>query len=199
MLQRALRSGGHDAGGARGVLRDATRAAHDALHRHPVFASLLAGQLSHDGYAALLRALHSFHSGSHAVLSAAVEGLFDGGSVVAAKARIAALEGDMAALGVAPAATAALQPDRARAWNLGFAYVVHGSAIGGQVIATVLAKRSEPHFLHHDFFTAGGRHRDAWSGFCALLDRSVTGADLSGAIDGAAKGFDHFRRCLRAA
>ncbi len=163
----------------RRALAQSTRARHEALHRHPVFARLLAPDLSQPEYAASLRVMLTF--------LVAVE---------AARSRVGAFP----ALGLA-AAVAALRRDlgdgadrsirmldaTAAPSVLGALYVAHGAQFGRQVIGRAVGV-ALPNVRHH-YFQA---HADtgAWHCLLSTLNTYPGQAAAERICDGAVSAFD---------
>lgn len=181
----------HHPGTARAALRDSTREQHERLHRHPIFTSLLAGALPRAGYERLLAALFRYHGSSAGLLASAHRTLGIPALDAVHHGRLARLGADLAGLG-----GCAIEEEPVRgegAWACGYAYVVHGSALGGRVIGRALARHDQPHFGHASFFAAP-LPPELWSRLCAGLAT----ADLAQATDGAAASFARFERLLEA-
>lgn len=125
------------------ALRQATRSAHRRLDHHPLLAPLVREDLDATHYRRVLRTFH----GLFGVLQPPVTQALAGHAAAAAAAgyhfadRLGWLAADLAGLGVAPAAPAALAPPACPdAPHLaGILYVIEGSTLGGQVIARQLA------------------------------------------------------------
>lgn len=182
--------------GARSWLRAATAEVHEALHHLPAFEALLAGQLGREGYGRLLRGLHAYHGGAAAICAAADRTLGIAPAGGSSGIRVARLEDDLAELGLTPLPAAPRAPSADSAWNVGFAYVVSGSAIGGQLLFRAL----DALFAHgaggRSFFALEAEERAAWRRFCALVDDMVPGKAFSRAARGAHAGFATFRTAI---
>ena len=160
--------------GARMALRQATAAAHERLHHLPGFASLQAGTIGRDEYAALLRRLLVFYRAVENGLADAPP-LLPYGIDIAARRRSGLLAEDLAFLG-APAAPLPAPPAlpalRSAAEALGCLYVIEGSTLGGRELA-----RRLDHLLPADSESGrrfllghGPRHGAMWREFCAALE-----------------------------
>lgn len=178
---------------ARLQLRDATADVHQALHQLPAFVALLAGRLGRADYAGLLVRLHRYHDHARAICAAADRRLGIDPPGHSARARIARLDADLAALGTAPIA----EPERAPGdadWNIGYAYVVRGSAIGGQTMHVALARMFGGESEGRSFFALGQAERADWRDFCRRMDGWLDGRALDAAIAGAGAAFADFQR-----
>lgn len=182
--------------GARVWLRDATAEVHEALHHLPAFEALLAGRLDRADYGRLLRGLHAYYGGAIAICAAAdlTLGVAPAGRM--SGDRLARLEADLAALGIASAAAVPRPPHADPIWNIGFAYVVTGSAIGGQLLFRALDTLFPGATAGRSFFALGAGERAAWRRFCALVDGSVPLPALARAERGAHAGFAMFRAAI---
>lgn len=119
-------------------LRAATRAGHAALDSHPMLAPLGRDDLDAPRYADALLGLHSLFAPLERRLVEAPPAL---GGFEAAR-RVPHLEADLAELGRGPRVSSlALDVGSSVPASVGVAYVVLGSALGGQAIAARLAKR----------------------------------------------------------
>lgn len=179
--------------GARARLRDATADVHEALHHLPAFEALLAGQLGLAGYQTMLRGLYAYHGASRAICSAADVALGLDPPGAASRSRLTRLADDLASLGIdaGPAAARPAQVDPA--WNIGYAYVVAGSAIGGQVLHRALAVLIPEGARGRSFFALAPEERSGWRRFCALMDDALGEEAGPRAERGAHAAFSAFR------
>ncbi|WP_448098477.1 biliverdin-producing heme oxygenase [Luteibacter yeojuensis] len=203
------------------LLREATRAGHDAAEASPRMHRLLAGDLDEADYRRLLLAQWSLFreweaerrtwltktaaaSGWVYVSRAArlAEDLFGAGAGIAAEAAPTgachdAPPGTVGAASASIPASAAIAPPRkpdATAW--GELYVIEGSALGGRLIARQLRERF-PH-LPHRFYTVGEQLTAPWRSFQAILDSALAGeAARQDAVDGARNMFARFQHVLQ--
>ncbi|MEM9755113.1 MAG: biliverdin-producing heme oxygenase [Pseudomonadota bacterium] len=167
-------------GPIRTKLQQETRAAHEALHTHPLLARLLAADVTQAEYAGCLRVQYGFFSAIEAARGESRPDLGASGAVEALSAdlRDVDAQADVGALGL-PRSPSAL---------LGALYVAHGSQFGGQVIGAALA-RSLPS-LQHRFFSRG---TDAalWRRLLSALEALGPSAEhITPAVSGAAAAFD---------
>ncbi len=181
---------------ARSWLRRATAEIHEALHHLPAFEALLAGTLALGDYRRMLGGLHAYHRDAGAICAAADRALGIEPAGAASAARLARLGRDLDDLG-------ATRPDGAiraahgdDAWNIGYAYVVAGSAIGGQVLHRALDRLLPGDAAGRSFFALGPAERAGWRRFCALLDARLAPTDLPRAERGAHAAFAGFRATM---
>ncbi|MET0937136.1 MAG: biliverdin-producing heme oxygenase [Luteibacter sp.] len=190
------------------VLRESTRAAHEAAEETAGMRRLLAGELDAEGYAALLEAQWQLFGAWERSRGDWLSGLAGWGYV----SRARSLEADLAVArpiadivgdalhggdGVARAdtpATLAPHPNDAAHW--GELYVVEGSALGGRVIVRRL-RELYPHLPHH-FYAVGEDAPSRWRRFQGLLDAALAGDDARAtAVDAARAMFARFQRTLQ--
>jgi heme oxygenase len=161
------------------MLRHATEAAHRNLHGHPAFAALLRGELSRHGYAQLLLRLLGLHAPIDRQLRR-----HDGHSLMAWRrigaepSRLSRLRQDLAVLGygldalaAAPYADAAILPpmdDIAAA--LGCAWVVEGSALGGEVLSRQLGAILGATRAGGRFLAFQPQQPERWRQCCAAIE-----------------------------
>lgn len=179
--------------GARVRLRDATADVHDALHHLPAFEALLAGRLQLADYRTMLRGLHAYHGAAQSICVAADAALGFEHPGEASRSRLARLADDLDSLGVAPTPAAARPPQADPAWNIGYAYVVTGSAIGGQLLHRALAALLPGGERGRSFFALSAAERIGWRRFCALLDAELAAEAEPRAERGAHAAFSAFR------
>lgn len=181
---------------ARAWLRGATAEIHEALHHLPAFEALLAGALDLPAYREMLGGLHAYHADAGAICEAADAALGIAPAGAASRARLARLQRDLDELG-APASAAAARPAHAdAAWNIGYAYVVAGSAIGGQVLHRALDRLLPGTAPGRSFFALTVPERAGWRRFCTLLDAKLSDEDLPRAERGANAAFARFRATM---
>ncbi|MGF6712039.1 heme oxygenase [Luteibacter sp. W1I16] len=178
------------------LLREATRAAHDAAEASPRMRRLLAGDMDEADYRRLLLAQWPLFSEWEAERRQwLAETAAASGWVYVSRAE--RLAEDLFDAGAAIAASAAIAPPgkpNATAW--GELYVIEGSALGGRLIARHLRERF-PH-LPHRFYTVGEQLTAPWRSFQAILDEALTGeAARRDAVDGARRMFARFQHVLQ--
>lgn len=148
------------------LLKEHTRAAHEALHRHPLLRPLGEGTLTRHDCAAALQAFALFYR--HYEPQAAVWCGFDGAPV------LRWLDADplLAAHSPAPAIKYGPKPEiHDRASWLGYLYVKQGSTLGGQVISKRLRRQlgleagRDQRFFHG----YGEQTGERWKAFLAYL------------------------------
>ncbi len=156
------------------VLRDATDAIHQRMHRHPGYASAADGSIGRPAYRRLLARSFGFY--------APVEPL--AGMSGQATAR---LVDDLLRLGLTRDAIAALPQcpplaiGRTLPERLGAAYVLTGAALGGLVMARALPPGLPVRFLSGDGIETG-----RWRGFVQTLEATCRSADQRAAATRAA-------------
>ena len=182
--------------GARARLREATAEVHEALHHLPAFEALLAGALPLGDYRAMMAKLHAYHGAALPICRAADAAIGLEPAGWSSRERLARLAADLAALGDATPPDCPRLPHADRAWNIGYAYVVRGSAIGGQVLHRALASLLPDGAPGRGFFALGAAERADWRRFCALLDAGLTPEELAPAAHGAHAAFAAFRTTM---
>jgi heme oxygenase len=176
-------------------LRAATDEIHQALHRAAPFAAIAEGRETLTGYGETLQALYRFHAGMHGmcVAGAAVLGVDILGKAHAA--RVAALAGDLAHLGLAvPDDVRGAVPDIAGqgAFCAGLLYTVQGSTLGGKVIFRQLDGLL-PDPRGRSFFQGTADDARHWQMLCAALEGCE---DIAALTAGARHGFERFAALL---
>ncbi|MGE7138360.1 biliverdin-producing heme oxygenase [Luteibacter sp. NPDC031894] len=178
------------------VLRESTRAAHEAAEASPLMVRLLSGDLDEGGYRRLLdlqQALFlEWENQRGSWLAGAVANA--GWRYVS---RAQCLATDIGNFGKAPGLVRepalAIDGEQA-AW--GELYVIEGSALGGRLIVKRLRERF-PSLPHH-FYAIGESDTGSWRRFQAVLDRELAGPDaLQAAVDGALRMFARFQQTLK--
>jgi heme oxygenase (biliverdin-IX-beta and delta-forming) len=199
---------------AHALLRERTRAAHDAAEATAGMRALMSGAMDEAGYAGLLAAQLRLFRTWEAERAADIEAV---AAVWPYASRIPSLETDMHAAspvgarsramplattpqGLAPArdapsrASALLQGGDALFW--GELYVIEGATLGGQVIVRHLRERFPS--LPHAFYALGERAPGRWRGFQRVLDEALaTDTRQQLAIAGAQRMFARFQRTLQ--
>lgn len=168
-------------------LRAATDEIHQALHRAAPFAAIAEGRETIGGYGKTLKALYRFHSGMHGMCVAGAAAL---GNEVLGEAharRVAALECDLAHLGLeTPRALA--EEVGGGAFCAGLLYTVQGSTLGGKVIFRQLDALL-PDARGRSFFQGTADDGRNWQMLCAVLEGCQ---DTAALIAGARHGFARF-------
>ena len=158
-------------------LREASRAAHRSLDRHPVLAPLVRTDLTAAQYGDALAALR----GVYAPLEAAIDRFFAARSTAFdydSRRKLPALDDDLAALGRRPEQPAMGFPAPASLAELvGLLYVVEGSAMGGQSIVRCVRKSALENPPLRFFSGSGARAEDRWREFLDFADASCSPAD----------------------
>ncbi|UPG91423.1 biliverdin-producing heme oxygenase [Luteibacter aegosomaticola] len=194
---------------AHSLLRERTRAAHDAAEATAGMRALMSGAMDEAGYVELLAAqLRLFHAWE-AERAADIEAV---AAVWPYASRIPPLAADI--VGAHPvgdifrdnAAGPVMSPRKmsptgwaptavdAAFW--GELYVIEGSTLGGQVIVRHLRERF-PH-LPHAFYALGEHAPGRWRRFQQVLDEALaTDAHQQLAIAGAQRMFARFQRTLQ--
>jgi heme oxygenase len=190
---RMIGDGRFGAPGARVRLRDATADVHEALHHLPAFEALLSGRLELEEYRTMLRGLYAYHGAAQAICTAADAALGLEGPGENSRSRLARLAEDLESLGIVAAPTAARPAQADPAWNIGYAYVVAGSAIGGQVLHRALARLFPKGEAGRSFFALAPAERIGWRRFCALMDAELDDDADPRAERGAHAAFSAFR------
>lgn len=173
------------------VLRVATKAVHEQLHAHRVFAALQTGRIDLPGYINLLLALRGFHLGFAGIAA-------DG------PLRCQRLTDDLRFMGAdaervdqAPRLAAQAMPGAAALW--GVDYVLRGASLGGRV----LGRQLDPLLGRSDldgrsFFLNGGEDSGAqWRFFVAQLEHSLpTSVERQAAATAALTTFAQFEKWM---
>ncbi|MDQ8045099.1 MAG: biliverdin-producing heme oxygenase [Solirubrobacteraceae bacterium] len=179
---------------ARAATRDLHRALEADVDPERIFASL-------DGYRDFLTRLHRFHGAAAPQVAAAAALLPD---LPPAPPRVARLEADLRALGVAPTTASDASAAAAAAVDLpspldadhaaGLVYGVEGSALGGAVLARMARKRlGLEAATGASFFTGdAGDLGPRWKRVAAAIDRH----DAAGVVAGAVATFAAMRAVL---
>jgi heme oxygenase len=182
----------------RQLLQRATHVLHEELHNAPALKAVLEGTPARDGYEAVLRTFHLFLAGGLDIERAAGRALREGGTERRALARIAALEADLEALGVEAPRAAPAPASPLAAWNVGYCYVMRGSALGGRVLHRALDAAPDWAREARRFFGGTGENAAHWRAFCDALESSNVLKGREGRLAaGADAAFQDFRRLLR--
>ena len=168
-------------------LRDATAQIHEALHGAAPFARIADGGMDTPGYGALLRMLHRYHAMMAVPCEAGAAALAAPELARAHQQRIAALEQDMAFLGVMPERGAGEVAGDA-AFSIGCLYTVQGSTLGGKVIFRQLDTLL-PGSDGRRFFEGTAQDSANWRLLCQRLEEQ---GDIAAMADGARHAFACF-------
>lgn len=181
-------------------LRAATSAVHEALHGAAPFAKIAAGQLDRRGYAALLGALHTFHTSMAPLVSAACAELRLPAVDRGAARRRDDLRHDLRACAGTMRTDVPEVGPHGGACAVGGLYTVLGSTLGGRVI------HGQLDYLFAGTegrrFFAGSREDGAlWRSFCIALELyggegHSAGHHTDAISAGASFAFAHFAACL---
>lgn len=183
------------------VLRRETRAEHGDLDRHPVFASLLDGTMSLEGYRNLMLAFHGFYLSVEEPLQQACarHGLDLMGFVYEPRAAI--LAGDLEAIG-ADAALVKRKPPAERKIHMdavealaGALYVFEGSLLGASMMCAstdaLLERTGSKGNAYWKWCREAGSRR--WAMTCQLIEKLATTDQAKGRmVDGAQSAFRSF-------
>lgn len=166
------------------MLRGATGAIHERLHRAPPFAAIANQQLGVGGYAELLARIAAFHFtvGEHVDLD---------------HARRQRLARDLQVLGLpAPERLHWGSPTSALA-RLGLAYVVEGSTLGGKVIYRQLDYLFGRSAAGRRFFRGSASDGPRWQALCRDLEsEGQTPRAIDEMTAGAIAAFELFERLV---
>jgi heme oxygenase len=187
------------------VLREATRALHDAVESAALPRRLMSGRVTLDDYRAFLQAHRPITEAWASRCPAAVRRA----SGCDPESRLRALHADLAALAGAPSegapppvaqaqdAASFLWPDDAAEW-WGALYVVEGSRLGGRVVARHLRERlgraAPPAFAYLDGDAAG--NAAAWPVTIRRLQAALPPPRHAAAVRGALATFQRFHAAL---
>ncbi len=164
------------------ALRDATAPLHRQLDHHPLLQPLTQPVPDRHGYAIALAALQPIHVAYQTTL-AAWQTHFAQPVGLDARARLDALDADLATLDQSPFPLRARWPEADRgAALIGQRYVIDGSALGGLAIATRLDRTGSD--LPRRFLAAGGADLPArWRALLAFAEQQQP--DPAAVIDAA--------------
>lgn len=182
-------------------LRAAVDAAHEESHRLPLFEPLMSGRITIGDYARVLRAFHCFHALSIRIDLSVAAGMNDDMAAHAANRRLVSVRSDLQRIGARVIDAEPLAPSADADWNIGYAYVVRGSALGGRVLHRALDDAPDWARAARSFFAGDGEARRGWSGFRRALSRETVDGRASGEqnvplmIKGALAAFAQFRSC----
>ncbi|MBA2587865.1 MAG: biliverdin-producing heme oxygenase [Alphaproteobacteria bacterium] len=168
-------------------LREATAEIHQALHGAAPFARIAEGEMDRQGYGALLQMLHRYHVMMAGPCEAGAAALAAPELALAHRARIAALEQDMAFLGVKPERGAVDIAGNA-GFCIGCLYTVQGSTLGGKVIFRQL-DRLLPTSDGRRFFEGTPQDSAHWRLLCQKLEQQDR---LCEVVEGAHHAFARF-------
>ena len=168
-------------------LRAATDEIHQALHRAAPFAAIAEGRETIGGYGKTLKALYRFHSRMHGMCVAGAAALGIDVLGQAHAGRVAALECDLAHLGL-DTPRALTEEVGGGAFCAGLLYTVQGSTLGGKLIFRQLDALL-PDVRGRSFFQGAADDGGNWQMLCAALEACEDTAALTA---GARHGFARF-------
>ncbi len=181
----------------RDFLRAETGAIHRSLHKAEQFRALLAGALTREQYAMLVRCMASFHGSMSLFVRAGAEALGLPLLIELHQRQLVRLHDDLAALSVESAVLPALAPARGAPFAIGCVYTVMGSSLGAPVLDRALA-RMFPSVAGRTFFRGEQADCTVWRDFCAALERrSFTSDELHALGSGADYAFRVFQHGLQ--
>jgi heme oxygenase len=187
---------------ARGVLQEATRAVHERLHEHGLFAPLLAGTIDKPTYCQILIRLYGFHKPlQHALPRAAKFYSSTVFALVATYKPADRIVEDLKALGctneeIVASPVAELPPIRSEGHLLGCLYVREGSTLGGRVLAGKLDHLLGDSTAGRQFFTGTRENALIWKKVRDEIERAAAEGHLTDMIDGACTTFAAFERWI---
>lgn len=173
-------------------LRTATDAVHQALHHAAPFAAIANGTATQTGYGDTLLFLHRYHSAMAQACARGAAALGVPELADAHAARLAALESDLAHLGLTPKPVPGDAPGDDD-FCVGALYTVQGSTLGGKVIHGQLDALL-PDDGGRRFFRGGADDSANWRALCAALE--MREAALPRMEAGALHAFSRFREML---
>lgn len=151
------------------ALRSATAELHREAERH---VRILDPDATEATYTRYLQRMFGFHTACERAFSIPFEG----------RQKSAAIAADLAELGAVAEPIAVIPRMRSRSYELGCAYVIEGSTLGGRFILAKMPKQRATRFLEG----YGDATGPMWRAFCAELE---TADDLDEAIAGACDTF----------
>jgi heme oxygenase len=187
-------------------LRAGTREAHARIETVPALSRLMAPDLTHDEYIALLQHLHAFHTQFEPAIAAALEARPEAAAMLDG-ARPRALAEDLVWFGARPVMPPSLPRLDTTGAALGALYVIEGSGLGGRVIARhLMGSLGVGAGSGGSFYCnlSADAARQRWHRLCALLE-PANGSDVDAAesgetermVDGALQTFGALDRFLR--
>ena len=172
----------------RHLLQAETRDIHEALHVHPLLASLGSESMTQEQYGDILSAFYSFYAAQeprYLKFQKQFEAEAD---------PVALLSQDLTSLGLPiPASQSADSSQADLSDYLGYLYVKQGSTLGGQLIAKGIEKSLglERGTQQHFFYGAGPLTGPNWKAFEAFIEEQAANADHDRVIA-------HARHCFKA-
>ena len=168
----------------RSTLREATGAIHERLHRAPPFAAIADQQLDLAGYTELMTLIAAFHF--------TVGEEFERGDE-----RRQMLSQDLELLGLPAPKRLRWNSPKIRSAQLGVAYVVEGSSLGGKVIYRQLDYLFGDSAAGRHFFRGSASDGQRWQALCrALESEGHNPGAIEELIDGAAAAFAFFEKLI---
>lgn len=174
----------------RDQLRAATDDIHQALHHAAPFAAIAEGAATLQSYGRTLRFLHRFHSSLSPYCARGAKGLGVPELASAHARRMAALQIDLACLGVMADAPDDVALHEGEAFCAGVLYTVQGSTLGGKLIYRQLDALL-PNDSGRSFFKGSAKDAGDWQCLCAALESCQ--ADLADMKAGALYAFTRFQ------
>jgi heme oxygenase len=174
-------------------LRAATQDIHQALHRAAPFANIADGAVTLESYRHTLQLLHRFHVLLSPLCVRGAKCLGRPELALAHTGRVAALEMDMACLGVTADVPDDAPPDGGEAFCAGVLYTVQGSTLGGKIIYRQL----DALFLGdtgRGFFKGARADSSNWRELCDALESRP--AEIAEMTAGALYAFECFQEML---
>jgi heme oxygenase len=182
---------------ARWAIKTAIDPIHERFHQHPAFRRLLDDNLSAAEYGQVLRCFQAFHLSSEDIQAEADRAM---GADESARRRASAdaIVADLRSLGETGQSIVTPLPARTAAgWNIGYAYVVRGSALGGKLMYKAL--ENGPMRNARAFLGGHSHDRHRWQAFCTAMDDHAVRSGIDDMTDGATFAFGHFDHCLEQA
>ena len=153
----------------RARLRAATHDIHQALHRAAPFAAIADGVATLESYGATLMFLHRFHSALSPLCKRGAQALGAPQLADAHVRRVAALESDLAYVGLKAGTPGSSVQVRGDAFCIGALYTVQGSTLGGKLIYRQLDALL-PDASGRAFFKGSPEDSRDWQALCAALE-----------------------------
>lgn len=174
------------------ILKNETRSAHKQLDQHPLLVKLLQPNLSTETYTLILSGMYGIQFHCESTLDAAADKFIDH-EYFHLPSRLPLLAEDLRQLH--SVSTATITNKQKLSCNsigayVGMAYVLEGSALGGQHIARYLSK-SSPHFPTQFFSSQNMDCKNRWATFWEFANQYCLASDIDSAISSALKTF-HF-------
>ena len=177
------------------LLKSETRAAHHVLDHHPLLMQLFKPDLSVDTYALILSSMRDVQVYCENTLAVAAKNISHH-QYLDSQSRIPLLNDDLRRLPYLPTIFQSIV-DPITVNNMGafigMAYVIEGSALGGQHIARYLQK-TNPQLPIQFFSSAGFDCKQRWELFLDFARSSCPQDQYENAVTSAVKTFEIYRR-----